>query len=153
MALVRWDPWRGMEDMRREMDRVFDRFFGRGLTPSRAQAQTLEAGAWVPSVDVVDKKDKIIARFELPGMSKEDIKISATEDTLTVRGESRQEKETKDEDYYLCERCYGSFSRTISLPVGVESDKVKALYRDGILEVTLPKAKEMLPREVEIEFK
>ena len=63
MALVRWDQWRGMDDMRREMDRVFDRFFGRGLAPSRAQAQALEAGAWLSSVDVIDKKDKIVARF------------------------------------------------------------------------------------------
>lgn len=151
MALGRWDPWKGMDDMRREMDRVFDRFFGRGLAPRTAELPALAAGEWLPSADVIDKKDTIVARFELPGMSKEDIKISATKDTLTVRGESKQEKETKDEDYYLCERCYGSFSRTISLPVGVESDKVKASYKDGILEVTLPKATELLPKEVKIE--
>ncbi|MFQ6093341.1 MAG: Hsp20/alpha crystallin family protein [bacterium] len=110
MALVRWDPWREMADMRREMDRLFDRFFGQRLAPARAEVPVLEAGAWAPAGDVFDKGRNIIARVELPGVPNEDIKISATKDTLTVKGESKREEEVKDEDYYLCERCYGSFS-------------------------------------------
>lgn len=151
MSITRWDPFREILSIRREMDRLFDQFFGRRRVP--AEARVLEAGAWSPAVDMFDREKEIVVRAELPGVGRENVRISATEDTLTIRGEVKREEEVKEEQYYCCERGYGSFSRTVSLPVRVQSDKVEATYRDGILEIVLPKLEEVLPREVEVEVK
>lgn len=148
MSLTRWDPLREVLNIRREMDRLFDEFFGRRRLPTAVSM--IEAGAWTPRVDMFDREKELVVQAELPGVGRENIRISATDDTLTIRGEVRQGEEIKEEQYYCCERSYGTFSRTLSLPVKVQADKVQAAYKDGILEVVLPKVEEVVPKEVEV---
>ncbi|MEW6409414.1 MAG: Hsp20/alpha crystallin family protein [Nitrospirota bacterium] len=100
-----------------------------------------------------DKKDEIVVKVELPGIEKDQVDITLSEDTLTIKGEAKKEEEVKDEDYYRCERCYGSFSRTINLPARVQGDKSKATFKNGILEICLPKAEEAKPKEIKVEVK
>jgi HSP20 family protein len=102
---------------------------------------------------VFEKEDEYVVRAELPGMKKEEIDISAAGDSLTIKGERKAEKEAKEKDYYLCERCFGSFERSLSLPTAVETGKVEARYENGVLEIKLPKVPEAKPKRVEISVK
>lgn len=111
---------------------------GTAALPARRE----EALVGTPSVDLIDKKDALIFRAEMPGLKKKDVKISVTEDNLMVSGKVERAKEEKEENYYCCERAYRSWERTVPLPVKIKSDKVKAKYQDGVLEVTLPKIEE-----------
>ena len=158
MAIVRWTPsgwglrpWRSFEELRREMDRLFEDFFERTTLPARRE--TVREKVWAPAVEVFDKKDKMVVRAELPGVEKKDVKVTVEGDVLTIRGERRAEEKVKDEDYYACELCYGAFSRSIYLPVKVDPSKIKANFKNGILEITIPKAKEAKPREIEVSIK
>ena len=110
-------------------------------------------GPWAPATEMYDKEDKLVVRVELPGMKKEDINVSVLGDTLTISGERSVESEVKQEDYYHCERCYGGFSRTITMPGAVETKNIEATYDNGVLEVTLPKVVETKPKKVEISVK
>jgi len=151
----RWWPWRALREMEEEIDRAFEEAFGRRAWPTvwRRWRPVIETRGWAPAVDMFDKEDKLVVRAELPGVKKEDIDVSIVGDTLTIRGERKVEEEVKDEDYYCCERAYGSFYRAISLPTDVETSKVEARYKDGVLEVTLPKAKEAKPEKIEVKVK
>lgn len=158
MAIVRWTPlgwglrpWGSLEELRREMDRLFDDVVGRRALPGRREA--LEERVWAPTVDVFDKGNNLVVRAELPGVEKKDVKVTVEGDVLSIRGEKREEEKVKDENYYACEQCYGSFSRSIYLPVKVEPGKIKADFKNGILDITLPKAKEAKPQEIEIAVK
>jgi HSP20 family protein len=102
---------------------------------------------------VFEKEDKFIAKAELPGMKREEIDVSVVGDTLTIKGERKTESEAKEEDYYCCERCYGSFFRSITLPTIVGTENIEATYEDGILKVNLPKAAEAKPKKVGISAK
>ena len=147
MALVPWEP----KEIRHLRD-FFDDLFDFEIMPQsrRLRRRWLEGGEWSPLVDVIDKKDEIIVKAELPGVDKKDVKISLIENTLTIRGERKEEQEVKKEDYYCCERVQGSYSRTIALPVGIDKTKVKASFTNGILEIALPKIEEIKPKEIEI---
>ncbi len=158
MAIVRWTPvgwglrpWRSFEEMRREMDRLFEDYFGRRAVPAGREA--LEERVWAPAVDVFDKGKELVVTAELPGVEKKDVKVTVEGDVLTLRGERRTDEKVKDENYYACERCYGSFSRSLYLPVKVEAGKIKSELKNGILTLTLPKAKEAKPKEIEITVK
>jgi HSP20 family protein len=123
----------------REMNRLFDNFFG-GF--SLSPWTPLERGvtqAFTPRVDLSETNKEIRVSAELPGMEEKDIDVSLTRDTLTIEGEKKEEKEEKDKDYYRMERSYGSFTRSIPLPVEVDTDKVQATFKKGVLEITLPK--------------
>jgi len=100
-----------------------------------------------------EKEDKFIVRTELPGMKKEEIDVSIVGDTLTIKGERKAETEIKEENYYCCERCYGSFLRSITLPTAVDIKKVEANYQNGVLELVLPKAPEVKPQKIEVSVK
>jgi len=147
VALVPWEP----KEIRHLRD-FFDDLFDFEIMPQsrRLRRRWLEGGEWSPLVDVIDKKDEIIVKAELPGVDKKDVKISLIENTLTIRGERKEEQEVKKEDYYCCERVQGSYSRTIALPVGIDKTKVKASFTNGILEIALPKIEEIKPKEIEI---
>ncbi len=151
----RWWPWRALREMEEEIDRAFEEAFGKGAWPTvwRRWRPVIETRGWAPAVDMFDREDKLVVWAELPGVKKEDIDVSIVGDTLTIRGERKVEEEIKDEDYYCCERAYGSFYRAISLPTDVETSKVEARYKDGVLEVTLPKAKEAKPEKIEVKVK
>ena len=149
MALVPWEP----KEIKRLRD-LFDDFFDSELLPESrrlTRRRWMEGGEWSPLVDVIDKKDSILVKAELPGVDKKDVKISLSENTLTIRGERKEEKEIKKEDYYCCERAFGTYSRTIALPVEVDKTKAKATFKNGILEITLPKIEETKTKEIEIQ--
>jgi HSP20 family protein len=144
--LTNTNPFKDIEKARNEMDRLWDTFlFGR---PQRRGFQ--EMVAWLPAVDVKETKSEVVVNAEIPGMDAKDIDISLNERTLTIRGEKKQEKEEKEENYHLIERHYGTFARSIPLSKGVDSDKVSASYKDGVLKVRLPKAGEAEKKEIKI---
>jgi HSP20 family protein len=144
MAITRWRPFRDMVSIQDEMNRLFDDFFGRPL------ARPEWEGTWSPSVDVSETKDNVIVNAEIPGMSKEDVKVTVQDNILTLSGEKKQEKEEKNGSYHRIERSYGSFRRSFTLPTFVQADKVKAAYKDGILKITLPKTEEVKSKEIPI---
>jgi HSP20 family protein len=149
MALVRWKPFRDMVSIQDEMNRLFDDFFG-GV-PSRFVGDW-SSSEWTPSVDISETKDEIVVRAEVPGMKKDDIKITLQDNVLTLTGERKQEKKEKETNYYRMERAYGSFVRSFNLPTVVQADQIKASYKDGILSITLPKAEEVKPKQIPIEI-
>lgn len=125
---------------RQEMDRLMDDFFsGFDLRPPSARPEM-----FVPHVDVVDTDKEIKVSAELPGMDDKDIEVTLNADTLTIRGEKKEEKEEKGKDYYRSERSYGSFMRTVPLPLTIETEKVSASFAKGVLTVKLPKTKQAL---------
>ncbi len=142
--ITKWDPFREFSTLRSEMERVFDSMLG------RYPRERVE-GLWAPLVDVEETKDNIIARIELPGMKKEDIKVTLMNNMLTISGERKHEAEEKGKTYYRIERAYGRFQRTIELPTDVMSDKAKATYKDGILELVIPKSEKAKEKEIAIE--
>jgi HSP20 family protein len=105
---------------------------------------------WTPVVDMVDHDDEIVLRADLPGLDEKDVEVQVQDHTLTIQGERKEEKEEKKQDYYYSERSYGAFARTLPLPAAVEADKVKAIFKRGVLEVHLPKAKESKGKRIEI---
>lgn len=145
MAITRWRPFRDVLSIQDEMNRLFDDFFGRPVTK-----QEWTEGVWAPSVDVSESKDDVIIKAEIPGMSKDDVKVSVRDNVLILSGEKKQEREEKDANYHRIERSYGSFSRSFALPTSVKPDKVKASYKDGVLKITLPKSEEVKPKEIPI---
>ncbi len=145
MDLVRWEPRRSL------MRSFFDDFFDVMETPGRGRRNWLNGSIWAPAVDLIDKKDKFVAKVELPGVEKKDVKLSLNDGNLTIQGEIKKEEETQKEDYYYRERAYGNYSRTISLPGEVEKEKISAKFKNGILEITMPKKPEVQPKEITIE--
>lgn len=141
-----WRPFRELERMRREMDRLWDSFF-----EERPRRKAEEVGEWLPSLDVSETKNELVVKAELPGLDPKDIDISLTNDILTIKGEKKREKEEKDENYHLIERSYGAFARSIRLPREVQGDKISASYKSGVLKVTLPKSEEAKKKEIKIE--
>jgi len=152
MSIVRWNPTHDIPSwpsevfsLQREMNRMFDSFFRGG---SREDETTLSA--WTPAVDIAEHDDAYIVKVELPGVIKDDVKITLESNILTIRGEKKQEKETKKQNYHRVERAYGSFQRSFTLPTTVKSDRIDAVYKDGILTVTLPKAEEAKRKQIEV---
>jgi HSP20 family protein len=145
-SLTRWDPFAEMADLRREMDHIFGEFFGR--TPSSMAATE---AMWSPLVDIHETKDSFLLMAELPGVKQEDVEVSVEGDTLTLKGERKRETEVKEDQYHRIERSYGRFERSILLPSVVDPNRVKATYRDGVLEIQLPKKEEAKPKAVKIE--
>ncbi len=149
MALIKWSPIRDLAteifDLQREINRMFDRFF-RGFEGE----EEVRLAAWSPRVDISETDDEYIVRAEVPGVSKDDIKVTIKENVLTISGEKKQEKETKNENFHRIERVYGSFSRTFTLPGAVKVDKVEAKFKDGVLTIKLPKVEETKAKEIEV---
>jgi len=158
MAMERWRPGRGLVPWRpfremEEMERRFEDIFGRPFLPAMWRRIPVVEMGWAPAIEVFEKEDKFVVKAELPGMKEEDIDVSVVGDTLTIKGERKAETEVKEEDYYCCERSYGSFSRSIALPSSVDAKKIDASYEDGVLEVSLPKAPEVKAKKVAVKKK
>lgn len=143
--IMEWRPFREVSKLRREMDRLWEDYFG----PGRKALRPMEM-EWMPSVDVSETEDKVVVKAEVPGMEAKDIDISLSGDVLTIKGEKKAEKEESGENFHLVERSYGSFSRSLRLPVGVEADKIEASYKQGVLTVTCPKKEEVKTKAIEI---
>jgi HSP20 family protein len=142
--LVKRNPFRDLIDVRDDFDRLVDRMFGRDID--------LFEGKWKePSIDLYEEENNIKVKAELPGIKKEDISVKVTEDTLTVSGKKSSRKEINKENYYTKEISEGSYTRTISLPAEVDREKVKASYKDGVLEIELPKSPQKQAMEVNID--
>jgi len=158
MTLERWRPSRGVTPWSpfrelEEMERHFDDIFGRPIWPAVLRRFPLEQAAWAPAIDVFEKGDKFVVKAELPGTQEDDIDISVVGDTLTIKGEKKTETEVKEDDYYRCERSYGSFFRSIALPSTVDASKIAAEYEGGVLEISLPKKPEVKPKKVAVSVK
>jgi HSP20 family protein len=151
--LTRWEPFGGirrrgdvfseLSRMQEEMNRYFDDFFGE-------QRRGLAEGAWLPAVDVSETDSEMVVRAELPGMTQDDIEVNLQDNVLTLKGEKKQEKKEEKENYHRVERSYGSFSRSFTLPAGVNQDEVKATFKDGVLEIAMPKTEEAKPKKIAI---
>jgi HSP20 family protein len=127
-------PWSGLSTMKKEMDRMLDRFWEGDFPLLPAM------GEWAPALDVSETKDAVMIKAEVPGMDPTDIHLSLHDQMLTLKGEKRQEKEEKEEHFYRIERMYGAFVRTVRLPATVDGSKVTAGFKNGLLTVSLPKA-------------
>jgi HSP20 family protein len=127
------------------MNRLLDSVFGRPATIVAGER------VWAPLADMYETKDDLFITFELPGVREKEVGVSITGDLLTVKGERNLERDLKDEGYYRLERVYGKFERSVPLPIPVQADKVKATYRDGVLEIRLPKVEEVKPKEIKID--
>ena len=147
MALIRWDPFREMSSLQERMNRLMSDFRTRSPFGEEEMAQ----GAWIPAVDIYETKDSIMLNVELPGVTKEDMALEVKDNTLTIKGEKRLEKDLKEENFHRMERTYGSFMRSFTLPSTVHQEKVKAKFKDGILEITLPKAEEAKPKQIRVD--
>ena len=144
MAIVRWEPFRDMIVLEGRLNRLFQQ----GLGPLRDQ-ESLRA--WAPPVDIYETEKEIVLKADLPDVKPEDVDIRMENNTLTLRGERRSEKDVKDENYHRVERQYGSFSRTFSLPTTVDADKIDARYESGVLRVVLPKREEARPKQIKVQ--
>lgn len=142
--LVRWDPFKELLSLRDEFDRIFKEYFIR--------PENVDEG-WFPMADMKEDSENVVVNVEVPGIKKEDIKVTIRGNQLVVTGERKFEKEKKDETYHRIERSYGKFQRIITIPVEVDQSKIKATYENGILSITLPKTEKEKPKEIEISLK
>ncbi|HTS20116.1 MAG TPA: Hsp20/alpha crystallin family protein [Verrucomicrobiae bacterium] len=149
MAMVRWtprsdlwDPFASLSDIQDEMNRLFD-------TSLRRSGSRALDGAFFAPCDIFEEKDKLVIRMDLPGLRKDDVHVTLQQGLLTIKGE-RKADAPKDANYYAQERVSGTFTRTIQLPVSVEAGKIDASFRDGVLQVTLPKSEDAKPKQIEV---
>jgi len=139
-----WSPFRDLVNMQREVGRLFDGLFGESDKDGNVMT------SWSPTADVIENNNSYLIKVELPGVSKNDVKITLRENILTIKGEKKAENEEKDHNYHRIERSYGSFERSFSTPSNVKGEKIDASYKDGVLTVTLPKVEEAKPKEIEV---
>ncbi len=145
-SIIRWQPFGDLVSLRDAMDRLFEESFIR----PRAWMVPFEGGL---AVDVYETEDNVIVEAAMPGVKPEEIEVSLTGDVLTIKGETKAEKEVKEESYIRRERRYGSFCRSVSLPSGLEGDKAEAEFEHGVLKLTIPKAEEVKPKVIEVKTK
>ncbi len=146
MNLVRWNPWREMSTLQNRINHLFNE----PLFRSGSEDDELRMGTWMPVVDMFDDDDKIVIKAELPGMDKKDISVDVENRVLTLSGERNYENEVKEESYYRRERAYGRFKRAFNLPAEVDSDQIKADFKDGVLKVEIPKPEEQKPKQITV---
>ena len=146
MALVRWDPFRELEEVSDRLNRMFARPAARAANGK----ETMIVADWTPSVDISETGGEYQIKAEIPDVKKEDVKVTVEDGVLTIQGERKHEKEEKGKKYHRIERSYGSFVRTFSLPDVIEEDKVKAEFKDGVLNLHLPKSEKAQPKAIEV---
>ena len=139
MGIVRFDPFREIDRLQNEVNRLFE---GYTTPPGDRSASAAAVRLWSPVVDVAENENEIVLRAELPGMKQEDIDIELTGDTLSIRGERKFESEERKDNYVRVERSYGSFQRSFTLPDNIDEEGVSAQFNDGILDVTVPKTEQ-----------
>jgi HSP20 family protein len=147
MALIRWEPVRELNTIQSEMNRLFNTFFD---APTHGGNGQSAARRWLPAMDLVETEDDFVLRVDLPGLSEKDVNIELEDSVLTVSGERKAEHEERKEGYYRVERASGLFSRSLTLPEGVDPEGVRASFDRGVLEVRIPKPEERKPRKVSI---
>jgi HSP20 family protein len=146
LRFPRLDPFSDLVDIQSEINRAFDSYFGQRSRPAAVPERT-----WAPAVDVYETKDDLVVTVELPGIKEKDVQLSIVGDVLTLRGQRSPNTEIREENYHRVERWSGAFARHLQLPIPVQTDKVRATYRDGVLDIRLPKVEAVKPREIKIE--
>ena len=144
MALVRWEPFRELAALQNEMGRWMSQFSG-GVAPGNGQSST-----WLPAVDVWETEDELVLSFDLPGIAEDKVAVELDDNVLTVSGERDRTSEHSSERFYRFERRFGTFSRSVTLPTGVNEQDIKADYTNGVLEVRVPKPEEQKPKRIQI---
>jgi HSP20 family protein len=144
MSLMRWDPYREIASLQDRLNRAF------GGYGARERDDEMQLSAWAPPVDIAEEKDRILITAELPGFKENEIEIQTENGMLTLRGERRFEKENEGKSYHRVERSYGQFVRSFSLPNNVDREKIQATFKDGLLQVELPKREDAKPRTIKI---
>jgi HSP20 family protein len=145
VAIIRWDPFRDIVSLREKMNRLFE-----DMVTQRGEDKELISSAWMPAVDIYEDESQLVLTAEVPGIEEKDIEIKVEDNTLSLHGERKMEKETKEENYHRIERSYGAFSRSFTLPNYIDTDKIRAEHENGVLKITLPKKPELKPRKVKI---
>jgi HSP20 family protein len=148
MALIRWEPARELQTIQQEMNRLFGTFFDSSTTGGPGNGGALRR--WIPAMDLVEDDEHFVLRADLPGVSEDDVSIELEGDVLTISGERKSEQEERKEGYVRVERASGRFSRSLTLPEGVDPDSIQAGFDKGVLEVRIPKPAERKPRRVAI---
>ena len=143
MTLVRWDPWREIEDL-------FGRYNIAMNRPLIGGHGAIAAGEWAPRVDIAETEQEFVIKAEIPEVNKEDITVTVDNGVLSIRGEKKREKEGEGKKYHRIERCFGSFSRSFTLPGNVDETKIKASFKDGTLNLHIPKIEEAKPKVIKI---
>jgi HSP20 family protein len=144
-----WDPFRELEEMQRRWASLFDRQM---LLPDGGKEEQFSLTEWTPAVDIAEDDKEYTIKAELPGINKEDVKVTVENGVLSISGERKSEKEEKDKKYHRIERTYGSFVRTFTLPEGTAGDKMNAEFKDGVLKLHLPKDEKAKPKTVEVKI-
>jgi HSP20 family protein len=145
MAIIRWDPFRDLVSIRDKMNRLFE-----DAVTQRGEEKELVASSWAPAVDIYEDESLLVLTAEVPGLSDKDVEIKIEDNVLSIQGERKLEKETREENYHRIERAYGAFYRSFTLPNYIDQDKIKAEHENGILKITMPKKAELKPRKVRI---
>ncbi|UCC40987.1 MAG: Hsp20/alpha crystallin family protein [Candidatus Aminicenantes bacterium] len=145
MAIIRWDPFRDLITLREKMNRLFEDAF-----TARGEEKDLMASTWTPSVDIYETENEIVLTAEVPGIEDKNIEIKIEDNTLSIKGERKIEKDTTEENYHRIERAYGSFYRSFTIPHNVDQDKIQAEHESGVLKIKMPKKAELKPQKVKI---
>lgn len=143
MAVVRWDPWREIEDL-------FDRYARAGYVPRGGGQELARTGDWTPRVDIAETDKAFVIKAEVPDVKKEDVSITVDSGVLYIRGERKQEKEEQGKTFHRVERCYGEFARSFTLPDNVDENNITAVFKDGILTLEMPKTEKATPKAIEV---
>jgi len=145
-----WRPFSELSRIEREAERLFGDFFRRPLLGLTWPEHLREVGFREPAIEIFEERDEVVVKAEIPGLKKDDLDVNISDHYLTIKGEKKQEEEVKKKGYYYSERSYGSFLRTIDLPKEVQTEKARASFKDGVLEVRLPKTEEAKRKEQKI---
>ena len=143
------DPWKDFGSLQERINRMFDDTI-RTLYPT--DGEELEKDTWAPAVDIYETNDSFVVSADLPGLDKDEIQIDLKDNTLTLKGEKKFEEKVSKDNYIRVERTYGSFVRSFTLPQNVDPEKIKAKYKEGVLEVTIPKKEEAKPKQIKVEL-
>lgn len=147
MNLVKWDPFNELEEMSNRLNRIF----GRSAVPAATGSEMLKVADWTPSADIQETDNAYLIKAEIPGVKKEDVKVTVEDGVLTIRGERKAEREETGKKFHRIERSYGSFLRSFRMPDGVDEAAAKAEFKDGMLNVTLPKSEKARAKAVNID--
>jgi len=141
MDVIKWEPFKDLSTMRDQMDRLMGSFF---------RGNPLSGDSWAPDLDVSETDDEVLVKADLPGVDEKDLSVSLSGTNLLIKGEKKEEKEEKGKHFHRIERSYGSFQRTVALPVAVDASRIRAEYNKGVLEVHLPKKPEVKPQQIPV---
>jgi len=144
MSMTRWEPFRGLNTLQEQVNRLFEDSF------SRSRSGHAELASWAPGVDVYETENELVVKADLPDVQEKDIDVRVENNTLTIRGERKFSNEVQDDNYLRVERAFGTFSRSFSLPNTVNTEAIKADYRNGVLSVRMPKREETKPKQIKI---